>query len=190
MTTALTEPGNLSFAHLAGVGQLSPTLRPLGAKDDSFEEDVDEDKDEDKDKKMEDEDMDDERKKRDDETDDEHMARVSAMDEKDDDDDEKGNASAVAARSRERARCAAIFASPAAARNPVLAANLAFGTDLSRQKSLALLEATPAPAATGNPGRASRNPNVGAGAPTSATSHQATSARWDVAMAKVAPKKR
>ena len=188
MTTALTEPGNLSFAHLAGVGQLSPTLRPLGAKDDSFEEDVDEDKD----KNMEDEDMDDERKKRDDETDDEHMARVSAMDEKDkdDDDDEKGNASAVAARARERARCAAIFASPAAARNPVLAANLAFSTDMSRKQSLALLEATPAPAATGNPGRASRNPNVGAGAPASATSHQATSARWDAAMAKVAPKKR
>ena len=188
MTTALTEPGNLSFAHLAGVGQLSPALLPVAAKSDSFDEDVDDDKD----KKMEDEDMDDERKKRDDETDDEHMARVSAMDEKDekDDDDEKGSASALAARSRERARCAAIFSSPAAARNPVLAANLAFSTSLSRKESLALLEATPAPAAPGNPGRASRNPNVGAGAPTGATSHQAVSARWDALMTKAAPKKR
>ena len=180
MTLESTGPGDLSFAHLAGVGQMSPALLPVIAKSESFEEDVDDDK------------KDDDREKREDETDDEYKARVSAMDEAkdEDDDDEKGDASALAARSRERARCAAIFASPAAARNPVLAANLAFGTNLSRQMSLALLQATPAPAAPGNPTRASRNPNVGAGAPTSATSHQAVSARWDTAMVKAAPKKR
>ena len=177
MTLQSIGPGDLSFAHLAGVGQMSPALLPAAAASDTPDDDEGED---------------DEREKREDETDDEYKARVSAMDEAkdEDDDDEKGNASALAARSRERARCAAIFASPAAARNPVLAANLAFGTDLSRQKSLALLQATPAPAAPGNPTRASRNPNVGAGAPTSATSHQAISARWDTVMVKAAPKKR
>ena len=178
MTTESTGPGDLSFAHLAGVGQLAaPVLPAAAASDPPAPDDDDEGKDKD-------------RMQRDDEDDDDYKARIAAMDEKDDD-DEKGNASALAARSRERARCAAIFASPAAGRNPVLAANLAFGTSLPRGTALTLLAATPPPsAATGNPGRAARNPNVGAGASTAVTSGQAVASRWDVVLSKTGAKKR
>lgn len=45
------------------------------------------------------------------------------------------------ARMHERGRCAAIFADAAAARNPALAASLAFETDLPRKQAIAVLRA-------------------------------------------------
>ena len=57
--------------------------------------------------------------------------------------DEMHGCSLVAtARRRERARCAAIFASPAAAAHLALAANLAFKTRMTRGDAVALLEAS------------------------------------------------
>ena len=61
----------------------------------------------------------------------------------DDDDREEMQTSHAsrAARLRERARCAAIFSDPAAAHNPALAAQLAFGTSLPRSEAVAVLRA-------------------------------------------------
>lgn len=134
---------------------------------------------------------DDERKKRDDESDDDYSKRMKALDDEDDkkakgakgskadddsnaDEDDKdeemrGNSAAAAARRREQARCAAIFASPAAGKNPVLAAKLAFETRQPRSEALAVLEGIPAPAAAApaatdgrahHPARAAGNPNI------------------------------
>ncbi|GBQ23123.1 hypothetical protein AA12717_1399 [Gluconacetobacter sacchari DSM 12717] len=64
---------------------------------------------------------------------------ASADDETDEDDPQ-----ASAARSRERARCAAIFRSKAAARRPDLAAHLAFNTRLPRNQAVDLLRASAA----------------------------------------------
>ena len=56
-----------------------------------------------------------------------------------DDEDEK-DAKKKAARMRERARCMAIFASPAAGVRPDLAAHFAFATNLNRRDAVATLE--------------------------------------------------
>jgi hypothetical protein len=45
-----------------------------------------------------------------------------------------------AARIRERNRCAALFLDPVAARNPAMAAQLAFGTDLPRDQAVTTLQ--------------------------------------------------
>ena len=145
-TTALR-----SFAHLVGIGR-----QPAPAAARAEEED-------------------DDRKKRDDETDDEHAARLAKMDEDEkeqkekeakaaakrrakaegegddesDEEDEKDE-DAKAVRMRERGRCAAIFADPAAAKNPALAAHLAFNTNQNRSEAIGSLRASvpadPAPA--------------------------------------------
>lgn len=113
-------------------------------------------------------------------------------DESDDDDDEtemRGHSEAASARRREQARCAAIFASKAAAFNPALAANLAFRTRLPRSEAVAMLEASP-PAVVSGPAndRAARNPRVGPGNSMHADSRQAIAASWDHAFAKVNPR--
>ena len=66
-----------------------------------------------------------------------------------DDEEMSGEASSAAnaARIRERARCAAIFAHPAAVANPQLAGELAFGTRLTRKEARAILAKMPEPAA-------------------------------------------
>jgi hypothetical protein len=61
-----------------------------------------------------------------------------------DDDDDEGDPKASAIRLRERARCAAIFAHPAAAKRPDMAAHLAFGTSLSRRAAIDTLKAVAA----------------------------------------------
>jgi hypothetical protein len=80
--------------------------------------------------------------------------RAKADDEGDDgesgDDDEDGDDDSDdadmrkkgtrSARLRERARCAAIFADPAAGKNPALAARLAFNTNLPRSQAVACLQ--------------------------------------------------
>lgn len=111
-------------------------------------------------------------------------AKAEEKDDEDDDDVEmRGNSPIARARRREQARCAAIFASRAAGKNPVLAANLAFKTRMSRSEALAVLESTPA--GRGNEGRAARNPNVGSGGALGLTSKQAVANRLDAAFARV-----
>jgi len=106
----------------------------------------------------------------------------------DDDDDEeemRGSSASAKARRRERMRCARIMGSAAAGKNPVLAANLAFNTSMTRKEALAVLEGTPAPAAAAPVSR--RNPQLGAGGERGVSSHQAIEASWDVAMEKARP---
>lgn len=75
-------------------------------------------------------------------------------DDEGDDDEARGKKGRAvrAARRHERARCAAILTHPAAARAPELAARLAFATRLPRSEAVALLDAAPASAGTGNRG--------------------------------------
>ena len=65
----------------------------------------------------------------------------------DDDEDDEADPKARAIRMRERGRCAAIFRSAAAGRNPAAAAELAFSTSLPRSQAVRVLRAT-APAAS------------------------------------------
>ncbi|WP_175760538.1 hypothetical protein [Burkholderia anthina] len=103
--------------------------------------------------------------------------------ENDDDDEEemRGKSASARARRRERARCAAIFGCKAAAKNPVLAANLAFNTSMTRQQAIQVLNDTPAPQATYG---SRRNPNLGAGGEQSQSREQAAASSWDRAFAK------
>jgi hypothetical protein len=110
-------------------------------------------------------------------------------DDKDDDEMEmRGRSPAAKARRREQARCAAIFASRAAARNPVMAAHLAFRTRLPRKEAVAMLEATPAPGLSTD--RSLRNPRVGPGGSQELSSRQAVASSWDRAFEKVNPRAR
>ncbi|MFL9997971.1 hypothetical protein PQR34_42925 [Paraburkholderia sediminicola] len=111
-----------------------------------------------------------------------------AEDDPDDDKEMRGHSPLALARRREQARCALIFASKAAARNPSLAAQLAFNTRLPRGEAVALLEASPVPASvTATPDRAARNPHVGPGGSVQVSSTQAIAASWDRAFASVIP---
>ncbi|HGO6081305.1 TPA: hypothetical protein ACK3PA_005769 [Burkholderia cenocepacia] len=103
--------------------------------------------------------------------------------ENDDDDEEemRGKSASARARRRERARCAAIFGCKAAAKNPVLAANLAFNTSMTRKQAIRVLNDTPAPQATYG---SRRNPNLGAGGEQSQSREQAAASSWDRAFAK------
>lgn len=200
----------MSFAHLAGI---SAKAEDDGPGDDPKKKDDDESA-----KGAKAEGDDDERKKRDDESDDEYAARMAAMDDdeaaaddapekKDDDEDDKskskaedddkdeemrGKSAAAQARLREQARCAAIFSHKAAAAHPVVAANLAFTTRMSRSEALAVLDGLPAKAmAPGHAGRAARNPSGIAGASTpSLTGAQAQAARWDENLARASGKRK
>lgn len=70
--------------------------------------------------------------------------------------EDKNAGSQQAAAPSERERCAAIFASPAAAGRVQLAAHLAFNTDLTVEAACAVLEAAPIGAST--PGASTGNP--------------------------------
>lgn len=67
--------------------------------------------------------------------------------EDEEEDEGEDDKQARAVRQKERERCAAIFASPAAAGRVEMAATLAFGTDLTAQQAIAVLETAPAAAA-------------------------------------------
>lgn len=88
----------------------------------------------------------------------------------DDGDDSDDDSKQKAARTSERARCAAIFASPAAGIRPDMAAHLAFNTGMSSKAAVDMLGVAAAGGAPASRGLASRManvsiPNVGAGAP-------------------------
>jgi len=74
--------------------------------------------------------------------------KVKAKGDDDSSDEMHGHA---AARRRERSRCAAIMGCQAAARNPALAAGLAFKTRLSRQEAIQFLESLPIEAQVTSP---------------------------------------
>lgn len=150
-------------------------------------------------KKAED-DKEDQRARLDGESDDDYDARMAELDEEEDkakkaskakkatkaedgdedgEDDEGDDNDAKAARVRERARCAAIFAHPSAAKNVPLAASLAFNTSLPRSQAIALLhdgsaavdlEDATAPRRSGKQALTDRmlsapKPTIGAGVP-------------------------
>ncbi|MFT9016420.1 MAG: hypothetical protein ABF990_11880 [Acetobacter sp.] len=69
----------------------------------------------------------------------------------DDDEDDEADPKARAIRMRERGRCATIFRSAAAGRNPAAAAELAFGTSLPRSQAVRVLRATAPAADAGQP---------------------------------------
>lgn len=106
------------------------------------------------------------------------------LDAEDDEDELHGKSAVASARRRERARCAAIFGSRYAARNPVLAASLAFNTSMTRDQALTVLRDTPAGASAAS-GRSDRNPRLGAGGDDSPSRQVAIASRWDRAMSKV-----
>ncbi|KAF1041307.1 MAG: hypothetical protein GAK35_03397 [Herbaspirillum frisingense] len=194
----------LSFAHLAGVA----AKRADTENDDKDRREDAEDEDPDKNeqdrenntskkgKRAEDDEKDraddDEPDDGDEDKDGAKGSKADDQDAEDDDEDEmRGKSAAASARRRERARCAAIFSSKAAGRNPALAASLAFNTTLTRKEALAVLESTPASmnVAEFAGGRAARNPGIGAGGAPSSTEKQRTEARWDRAFSKVAPRR-
>jgi hypothetical protein len=101
----------------------------------------------------------------------------------DDDQEMRGESFLARARWRERARCAAIMGSAEGRGNPMLAANLAFKTRITRVEALALLAGT-APVATSlHPERASRNPRIGAFVGSGASPGAMVAAGWDRAFA-------
>lgn len=132
----------------------------------------------------------------------EDKGKTASEDDKDDDDDtkpketkaegddkeKKGEEYAKAQRAEgvsegraaERERCAAIFASPAAARNVQLAAELAFNSDMSAEAAIAALGKA-APARAEPAGRSARNPSLGAGAPAQESPAAAIASSWDAA---------
>jgi hypothetical protein len=192
----------LSFAHLTGFAKADEPNDERDRRDDA-EDDDPEKKDQDRengdskkgkkaeDKKDDDSAQDDEPEKNDD---DDKKAKSKAEDdddsdaedEDDKDDEMHGKSAAAAARRRERARCAAIFGTKAAGKNPALAANLAFNTRMTRKEAIVVLESTPA--AGGFSGRSARNPNLGTGAALP-SSKQAVASNWDAAFKKVAPRR-
>jgi len=115
-----------SFAHLIGIG---------AARADDDQDDTGDEKDE--------------RKQRDGESDEDYAERMEELDKKEADDedddpdaeDEDESDKEKAARASERARCATIFGSKAAASRPDFAAHLAFETDMSAKQAVGMLSA-------------------------------------------------
>lgn len=205
----------LSFAHLTGIGSQSRAADDAPEKKDDgkakkakkAEDDEPEKKDQDREDgnvkkaKSGDDDDDDKDNASDDGSDaddededdgDEKKAKAKGAkaDDEDGDDEMSGNSAAAAARRRERARCAAIFGSKAAAKNPALAANLAFNTRMTRSEALVVLENSPAAAASDHSGRSARNPSLGGGGTAQVSSGQAIATGWDAAFKATAPRRR
>jgi hypothetical protein len=185
----------LSFAHLASLTSRAARAESEdderkqrdGESDDDYAKRMEElDEEEEKARKAEEDRKDEEARKAEEERKKEEDARARSEenddtdpDAEDDDEEMRGKSAVARARLREQARCAAIFASKAAARNPMLAANLAFKTRMTRAEAIATLEGTPAPASAAQSNRAARNPNLGADGGAKPTRQQALAARWD-----------
>jgi len=168
-----------SFAHLIGIS---------AARADDDQDDAADDKDG----------KDDERKQRDDESDEDYAERMEELDKKEADDedpdpdadDDDESEKEKAARASERARCATIFGSKAAASRPDFAAHLAFETNLSAKQAVGMLSAFAAgapagaakPKSLGNRMAGVKVPNVGASADAAAAPN-ATQAAADAIIA-------
>lgn len=161
--------GASSFAHLLGRSakvakaadedEDKKKSKHAAEDDDKRDDEKDDDQKDEKSKKAKAEEPDDERDDERDEDEDEGDAkkskkakakRAKAEDDEGDDDEEGDDDSdgsdmrkkgASSARLRERARCRAIFADAAAGKNPALAAELSFGTDLPRTQAINVLRA-------------------------------------------------
>lgn len=144
----------LSFAHLAGLTSRAARAenedderkQREGESDDDYAKRMEElDEEEEKARKAEKERKEEEARKAEEEKKEEEARAKGEEDDdsdpdaEDDDDEMRGSSQAARARRREQARCAAIFASKGAARNPVLAANLAFKTRMTRAEAIATL---------------------------------------------------
>lgn len=195
----------LSFAHLVGISTRAARAESEdderkqreGEADDDYAKRMEEkDKEEEEARKAEQERKDEEAKAEEErKKEEEARARGEKDDDTDpdaeDDDEEMRGKSAVArARLREQARCAAIFASKAAARNPMLAANLAFKTRMTRAEAIATLEGAPAPASAAHVNRSMRNPILGADGGAKPSPQQALAARWDANLKAANPSSR
>ena len=186
----------LSFAHLSGIGRKPKAAAAEDKPEDDKDKPAAEDDKPDGDDGDGDGDGEDKKSTKaaatdngdDDEPDGDKDDKKAAAAE-DSDDEMRGSSAAAQARLREQSRCAAIFASPAAAKNPVMAAKLAFQTRMPRSEAVALLEGTPAPTAAVpvNPSRAARNPNVGANGGAQVSPQQAAAARWDAHLKAATP---
>lgn len=111
------------------------------------------------------------------------------MEDEDDEEEMRGRSAVAAARRRERGRCAAIFNDKAAARNPQLAAQLAFNTAMTRGEAIAVLRGTPGSGASSiSQQRSERNPRLGPGGREELSSSQAAQQGWDRAFARAGAK--
>lgn len=113
--------------------------------------------------------------------------------EDDDDKEEMTGKSAVAkARSRERARCKAIFSHPVAAQNVALAASLAFDTTMTRKEAVAVLKGQQGQGGARDyrGDRSRRNPDLGPGAESAPTGKQAQASSWSRALGKAGARTR
>lgn len=189
-----------SFAHLAGLGR----GRAASAEDETDEERRDREQRENDDQMRRMEDGGEDTGESDEDRDERHdreesrrggarRARGEADDDEEGDDDRDredmrgGNATSHAFR-RGMARCAAIFRAEAAGRNPVLAAQFAFDSSLTRGEAIRALRAAVNAMPRGErPGRAAANPQLGPGGGGSlaGTGPARSGALWDKAIARV-----
>lgn len=205
--------GALSFAHLFGIGPMRGKKARAEDEEDErekgsrAEDDQDDDEDEESDKTDkksrkakrakagedagDDEGDDEDQDEEDDQKDKGKKSKRAKADDDDadaEDDDEEmhGKSAAAGARRRERARCAEIFGSRYASRNPVLAANLAFNTTMTRTQAINVLRDTPAGGnANVNNSRSEKNPELGSGGGEAPGRAATIASRWDRAMSKI-----
>jgi hypothetical protein len=154
-----------------------------------------------------DDDKDDPKEKMDGESDEDYAKRMKAdadkpVEQDKSDGDAAAQAAAVAASTEalmaaaraegaatERARCAAIFASAGAAKQPTVAANFAFKTSLSAEEAVSVLDSMPSAAVAPSASRAARNPDIGGGGDASVPRQAVIQQSWDEARAKVSPQR-
>jgi hypothetical protein len=143
-----TSTATAAFAHLLG---LKPSAKPAVAEEDKPDEPKEDaaavtaDTETDDDEDVEDEDGHDDDDKKDGKKGKKAKKPAASDDEEcaeEEDDDEAVANAAKAGRTFERARCSAIFASPAAGVRPDIAAHLAFKTDMSAKAAVDLLTTT------------------------------------------------
>lgn len=174
--------GTASYAHLIGGPSAAARADDYDRREDEEDKKDAKGAEGDKPEDGEDDDKKDAKSTRTEADDDDERAADDDGDDDGDKEEMRGHSSLAQARNRERARCSAIFMSRHAAGNPAVAAQLAFGTKLSRQEAIALLATIPVGPARGE--RAGRNPQLGPGGEPGLSSTQAMAASWDRSFAK------